>query len=241
LFVLALTPMRADRLLDQVRAAQATLGTEVWSRVIRVENEARSSRYPRTLHALVFEFGGILWFYTPAEGTQSFSLHRDRLDEEKSDFGPLLKDIEPGFVRWTRMADARRARPRRPGELPNGCFIDSIAALNERRRRGEYVGEPRLLSYYIATPEGLQGHTVLALINAGGVDVIDAAESAKPRRFAGAAPDDAAALAAALAGEAIVKARWIPAAETRAMREGTLAGAGVERTIEAERGVPAAG
>jgi hypothetical protein len=226
LFLLAASVLRADRLLDQVRSAQATLGTDVWSRVIRVENETQPSRYPRTLHALVFEFGGILWFYTPVDGTQSFSLHRDRLEEEKSDFGPLLKDVDPGFVRWTVVAGTGRSRPRRGGELPNGCFIDSVAALHDRRKRGEVVGEPRLLSYYVATPDGMSGHTVLALISPDRVEVIDAAESARPRSFARPMGGDAAGLAMVLAGETVVKARWIPAAEPPEVREGAFAGGG---------------
>ena len=45
------------------------------------------------LHALVFELAGMLWFYTAEDGTQSFSLRIDRLDAEKADFGPMLRDI----------------------------------------------------------------------------------------------------------------------------------------------------
>ena len=71
---------RAD--LTNARSAQAILGADVWSQVIRIENTGSTKKYPRTVHALVFEVAGILWFYQDGEGTQSFSLHRGRLEAE---------------------------------------------------------------------------------------------------------------------------------------------------------------
>ena len=88
---------------------------------------------PRVLHALVFEFSGILWFYTDTDGTQSLSLRKGRLDEDKADLGPLLRDIEPGFTRWRALPEeSKRADVTTAEELPNGCFIESVAAGVER-------------------------------------------------------------------------------------------------------------
>ena len=100
---------RAD--LTNARSAQAILGADVWSQVIRIENTGSTKKYPRTVHALVFEVAGILWFYQDGEGTQSFSLHRGRLEAEKADFAPLLADIHPGFTRWTVVYGSARIRP----------------------------------------------------------------------------------------------------------------------------------
>jgi len=98
LLLLATASLRAGDSLAHARQARALLGPAFWSCVLRIENETRGGAYAPMLHALVFEFAGRLWFYTDANGTQSFSLHRGRLAEEKADFGPLLRDIEPGFA-----------------------------------------------------------------------------------------------------------------------------------------------
>src|SRR3954463_884068 len=95
--------------LENAFRAQALLGPGVWSEVITLHNGTRGGRYPTKVHALVFEFAGILWFYTALEGTQSFSLHPGKIEQEKNDFGPLLRDIEPGFVRWEVEQAPRRS------------------------------------------------------------------------------------------------------------------------------------
>src|SRR5256885_1866204 len=90
----------ADSSLAAAQRAQAELGPEVWSEVIRVENPARGSAYPRTFHALVFELADILWFYTAIDGTQSLSLRRGQAAADKANLTPLLRAIERGFARW---------------------------------------------------------------------------------------------------------------------------------------------
>src|SRR5438128_6171915 len=104
LTVLAAAVARGDSSLDFARRAQALLGPDTWSEVIQIGNASLSSTYPKKLHALVFEFAGLLWFYTDCDGTQSFSLRKNRLAEEKADFAPLLRDIDPGFLRWDVVA-----------------------------------------------------------------------------------------------------------------------------------------
>ncbi len=209
-FVLACASvLRAEPSLDQVRTAQALLGPEIWSRVIRVENRTRAGRYPRTLHALVFELANVLWFYTPADGTQSLSLHVGRLEEEKADLGPLLRDIEPGFTRWS-VVPPERLPPPVPGlALGNACFIESIAGLRERLARGERLERPRLLSFYEQTALGMHGHTVLAFGTDEGIEIFDPARPAVRRTFAPALGPDALALARAFEGPGVVKARFV--------------------------------
>lgn len=201
--------LRADLSLDQARKAQSLLGPDTWSRIVRVENDARPSRYPRRLHALVFELAGILWFYTPADGTQSFSLHVGRLAEEKADFGPLLRDIEPGFKWWSVVPREQWPEVKARPELKNGCFIESIAELRERVARGERMERPRLLSYYAQTAGGAKGHTVLTYGIGDHVHVFDPGAPDVRLVFAKAFGPDPLALARAVEGPGVVKARYV--------------------------------
>lgn len=211
LLIVASVVMRADGALANARLAQARLGPERWSRLVRVENEGRISRYPRVVYAVVFELAGILWFYTDTDGTQSFSLHKDRLAEEQADFGPLLRDIDPGFVRWRFVApDEPPIAPDLRAELPNGCFIASVAALHTLQAAGAFVTQPRLLSFYKLVADGVVGHTVLTYLRRDGVVVFDPAEQRGPLTFSSALGADALALARALEGGRVTKARWVP-------------------------------
>lgn len=200
--------LRADANLQHARRAQALLGDEVWSQVIRVENESRSSHYPRVVHALVFEMADILWFYVSSEGTQSFSLHRGRLAEEKADFAPLLREIDPGFARWSVLADGP-VRGTGPAVLLNGCFIESVVALRDRLLRGGEAVRPHLLSYYVNTRTGLQGHTVLAYETGDRVEVIDSAQAGKRFNFPAPLARDAMKLARAMEGPRVANARLL--------------------------------
>lgn len=205
-FALAVvTALRADVTLPQVRQAQVVLGSDTWSRIIAIENVASRSGYPRALHALVFELAGRLWFYTPIDGTQSFSLHRNALAEEKADFGPLLRAIEPGFQAW-REVEAENVRPS-GAALPNGCFIESVVALRQRIEAGELPRAPRLLAYYIDTTSGLKGHTVLAYEQGDEIAVVDTAQPGRTIRVPQARATDPLRLARAVEGKRVVRAR----------------------------------
>ncbi len=202
----------ADDSLVHARRAQALLGAEVWSQVLHIENRARASAYPRTLHALVFELAGILWFYSDGDGTQSFSLYRGRLEQDKADYAPLLRDIEPGFARWSVMADdvSLSEDGTLVGELPNGCFIESYASLRRLVARGAEIGAPRLLSYYAESKVRRQGHTVLAYEVSGRVMVVDPEQPDRPLSFTGALAGDPMQLARAVQGSEVVRARVLP-------------------------------
>jgi hypothetical protein len=196
-----------DASLAHARQAQAMLGPEVWSQVIRIDNTARRSPYPHTLHALVFELEGLLWFYTDTDGTQSFSLKRGRLAEEKADFGPLLRDIERGFTHWSVVSDAPSAARAPRGSLPNGCFIQSVAA---SRALGAGVDHLQLLSYYVQTASGLRGHTVLTYEKRGHLGVFDPEEPERAQQFSKTLGRDPLALARAVLGGAVARARLLP-------------------------------
>ena len=212
--------------LAHARRAQALLGAETWSRVIRVENTATHSRYPATVFALVFEEAGLLWFYTDADGTQSLSLHPGRLAEEKADLAPLLLEIDPGFATYELLTSdgertSRSVFEHGPGgpysvsdrALPNGCFVESLAALRDRVERGEQIARARLLNCYVDTPAGRRGHTVLTYETPRGLFLLDPGRSPEPRQVPRAWADDAMALAgAALQGVRVAQARWVPTA-----------------------------
>lgn len=200
---------RADESLLHARQAQALLGADVWSQVVRIENENRASVYPRRTHALVFEFAGILWFYHPANGTQSFSLHRDRLAAEKADFAPLMRDIEPGFVRWAQVARAESVAAPAPGKLPNGCFIESLVALRDRVEGGVAVEEPKLLSYFVAGG-GVGGHTVLTYRAGGELKLVDSVHPGKVFAYPANLARDPVRLARAHEGTRVAKALLLP-------------------------------
>ncbi len=199
----------ADESLLHARQAQTLLGADVWSQVVRIENENRASVYPRKTHALVFEFGGILWFYHPVNGTQSFSLHRDRLAKEKADFAPLMRDIEPGFVRWSQVASVAAVPAPAPGKLPNGCFIESLVALRDRVEGGAVVEEPKLLSYFVASG-GLGGHTVLTYRAGGELKLVDSVHPGKVFAYPASLARDPVRLARTHEGTRVAKAVLLP-------------------------------
>lgn len=205
----AATALRADETLVHARRAQALLGPDVWSQVIRVENDAAFSRYPKTVHALVFEVADILWFYTSSEGTQSFSTHKGQLVEDKADFARLLREINPGFARWSVVTGNVEGKAFE-GVIPNGCFIESVVALRDRLVRGGEAVRPQLLSYYVETRTGMQGHTVLAYEAGGRVEVIDSAQAGKRFNFPVTLGRDAKKLARAVLGVPVANARLLP-------------------------------
>ena len=220
LFARELSPARVSS-LDNARRAQALLGPQIWSCLVRVQNTAGHSPYPATVYALVFEEAGLLWFYTDTDGTQSLSRRPGRLEEERADLAPLFRAIEPGFAAYEVLASdgertSRSVAENGPGgpfpvssrALPNGCFIESLAALSECVRRGEPIERARLLNCYVATPSGQRGHTVLTYETPRGLFLLDPGRSSEARVMPKAWADDARALAgAALQGMRVARAK----------------------------------
>ncbi len=205
--LLVVVALRADDALRDARRAQALLGPEIWSRVLRIDNDSWASPYPRVVHALVFEFSGVLWFYTAAEGTQSLSLYRHETAADKASLGPLLLEIDRGFRRWRELATEPPRGRIAHGVLRNGCFIESIVALRARLALGRDAAQPQLLAYYAEGRLPLRGHTVLAFVSASRVGVLDPAGNGTERWFDGAALRDPLALARQLGGQQVTRAR----------------------------------
>jgi hypothetical protein len=200
------TVLRGDP-LDNVRRAEAMLGPGIWTRGIRIENATAHGRYPETVHALIFELSGILWFYSDTDGTQSLSTHLGTAERDKADIGKLLLEIDPGFTRWVQLPpgpvpDAGKRR------IPNGCFIESVALLRERLELGLAANEPRLLSYYVRLPDGIHGHTVLQFRAAESQVVVDPDRPGRTVGIRPRLPDDAGSCIACLRGD-VARARWI--------------------------------
>lgn len=209
-FVLALVA-RADS-LENAQRARALLGPEIWSQLIRVENTAEKSKYPKTVYALVFELSGLLWFYTDTDGTQSFSLHRHNLAAEKANFAPLLQEIDPGFVRWDVVpADSAIVSPAGAGALPNGCLIESFAAARKLEASGVEVWNAQLVSFYFDAAGTLVGHTVLAYEGRKGAFLVDPNHPDKPVRVGKRLPEKPLELARSLGklGASIIQARVV--------------------------------
>jgi hypothetical protein len=209
----ALLPVsgRADSDADNARRARALLGPEVWSQLIRVENSRPGRPYPAVVHALVFELEDALWFYTARDGTQSLSQYLGRTAADEANLGPLLRAIDPGFGGWApELAEPLPATISL--ELANGCFIQSIALLRARLARGLVAGSPRLLSYYVDTPTGRRGHTVLEYVGEGGLRILDPARPTHPLTLR-IAPEASPQAQARLLRPDIALARCLPLRE----------------------------
>ena len=199
---------QSDLSVHYARQASAMLGPTLWKRVLRIHNSSADGRYPPSLGAVVFEMGGILWFYTSTDGTQSLSLRRGHAWDDEQDFGPLLTHIDPGFSRWEYDPDG--AGPDEKGPVPpNACFIQSIALLRQSLSMGVSAGRARLLSYYVTYPTGMKGHTVLFLQSDVGSTVIDPLMQRRPLAIRSANPADATSVANCIRRD-VTLARWVP-------------------------------
>jgi len=191
------------------------LGGGTWARLVRIDNAGRRRAlarvaYPKTVYALVFELSGVLWFYTDTDGTQSLSLTLATVERDEANPGPLFRAIDPGFVAWSWVEDppaAPRPAMRRP---PNACFVESVAALYRRIAAGGEARSPRLLSYYVDTPEGRLGHTVLLFETSAGLSAVDADDSERPVDVPREVGRDPRGVSAYLRGGPISAARTFP-------------------------------
>lgn len=162
----------AQATLAEIRHAQARLGPEVWTRLLEIENRRATAEYPKITYALVFEFNSILWFYSPGNGTQSLSTHVGRLESDRGNLEPLLREIHPGFMRFREIAEDGSVPPL-DVTLRNGCFIDSLAAARVRAATGETLLRAGLLLYYVKNGTTLHGHAVFAYQTPRGLFVDD--------------------------------------------------------------------
>jgi hypothetical protein len=200
--------MQENTSMLYARQAAAMLGPTLWKRVLRVHNTSTEGRYPRSFGAVVFEMGGILWFYTSTDGTQSLSLRRGHALEDERNLGPLLDHIDPGFSRWD--LDSEVPAPDNKGSVPpNACFIQSVALLRHNLLAGVSAEHAKLLSYYVAYPTGLKGHTVLYIETDKGPTIIDPLMQRRPLRVRSANPGDPNCVAYCIRRD-VALARWVP-------------------------------
>lgn len=197
--------------LENVRRAQALLGSETWSRIVLIHPDHQRRGANHDVYALIFEFSGILWFYD-AQGTQSFSLSVGDLEHEKTDFQPLLRAVDPRYTRFEFVDSESDPGSATRGSITNGCFIESIAVLQARLKSGERIERARLLSYYQDMYGDVIGHTVLTYETPEGAYVIDPQWGLQPTRLARTLPEDPSRVARSLQlPYLLVQARWIEA------------------------------
>lgn len=164
ILLLLLAPVAVARTNDgdSVAQARAMLGPGVWSQAIVIHNPQRAGNLSARVQAAVFSFRGVLWLYIPSQGTQSLSHRRGRLEFDRANLLPLLREIQPGFTGY----DVLSAKEVVPAEGPfpklrNGCFIESLHALARLMDEGVVPSEAGLFTVYVQGPRGTQGHTGL--------------------------------------------------------------------------------
>jgi len=200
-----------DGLADAL-AARSLLGPDDWARVVRIENTgergfATRKGYPSVTYALIFELSGILWFYCDADGTQSLSVTLGSVEADKLNPGPLLKAISPRFGAWKWVDASAPPDPGRRVPPPNDCFIECVAILRQRIAAGAELRSPRLLFFYVDTPTGRLGHTVLVFQARNELMAVDPDQPHAPIRIPAHAGADARSIACFVRGGKVARAR----------------------------------
>ncbi|HEY5227375.1 MAG TPA: hypothetical protein VIJ19_02485, partial [Opitutaceae bacterium] len=109
--------------------------------------------------------------------------------------------------RWSWVDDTDS--PRRASRPRNACFVESAARLFERMTTGAQMLSPELLLYYVDTPQGRLGHTVLIYGTARGLAAEDPEASALPVAIPDGVGRDPLALSAYLRGGPVAAARTL--------------------------------
>ena len=198
--------------VGQVRLARERVGAKTWSREVLLELREATDVFPREVAALVFEYQGILWLYTPYDGTRSLALLLAGARPERVNLAGIIRPQISTVLAVRTLADEGRPEP--GGHLRQGCFIDSLAALRREISTGAGIRRAALLCYY-TLGDGMKGaHTVAFVETATERFVIDASRSATPIEVAEGRTRSAQSLAAAVApwGE-VTSARWLPVIE----------------------------
>lgn len=153
--------------------ARSLIGQDAWASVLEITTS--DPRQPRET-ALAFEFADAIWFYRPERGTESLSRHWNNVAAERRNLLALLQSIDPTYTSYRELpANELQTVHSSTGELPNGCFVESAA---ESKRVFATTGASKavLLSYYVNTPQGQRGHTVLCYQDATGTHLFDPAD-----------------------------------------------------------------
>lgn len=184
--------------IESAFQAREVLGPEVWSRVLKIENNqpGRGSHYPAEFHGLVFAFEGMLWLYTALDGTQSLSLYSGRLAADQADLAPLLRAIEPGLNRFTDVTGHPPLRVTGLASPPHDCLIVCLAQWQRLQRETCPPSRARLLAYYVGSLP--QGHAVLEFWRGDRHYVFDPAMPATLLELSRQLPDDPIKIARAI-------------------------------------------
>jgi hypothetical protein len=181
----AVVAAAADRLAS-ARWAGALLGPDSGAQVWRIGRGDGT-----TTHVLVFELAGRLWHYEPGVGTQSLSHDPARLDRDRADPVPRLREVHPD-LREAALEPDDGPPPPAGARLPEGCFIESVVRWRAWCREGRAPDDAKLLAFY--TPAGL-GHAVLVYTRRGRTYVFDPDQPDAPQRIPRHLAADAPALA----------------------------------------------
>jgi len=206
---------RVEEGLADARAARSMLSPESWARIVKIDNSRargpwRYAVYPKTVYALVFELSGILWIYTDAEGTQSLSRTLGTVERDKADLGPLLRQIEPGIGSWAWVEDPLGTTVPASVHPPMACVEESLRALDQRLALGRDTRTPQLLFYYVSTPSGRLGHTVLLFRTALGLAAVDPELSPEPVEVPRSLGNNLVSISEYLRGAPVASARSLP-------------------------------
>ncbi len=140
--------------------AEQMLSANWWAEAIAIENTNKTSRYPETVYATVFEFDNSLWFYT-ATGTQPLVASKGRAEQYKNDLLPLLRTIDRGFVSFEFLNPSTDESSALTA-LPNGCVVESIYSFGSVQQNGTPILAAKLLLYSSSknSRRGAQGNAV---------------------------------------------------------------------------------
>jgi len=193
---------------DAVWRAQAWLGPEVASQVVRIQNRAQgTTRYPAEFHGLVIAAADVLWFYTEFDGTQNLSLRRGQVEADAANLPALLRAVEPGLVALD-LPSPPAVLSRFPERVPNSCFLACLARWRELCRDAVQPERVRLIACFPA--DRPTGHMLLEYTRGGVRFVFDPDRPQRAIRVGRSVADDPLAVAAA------ALARHWPGAPVRA-------------------------
>ena len=196
----------------EVRLARERLGARTWSREVVLELGEATAVYPREVAALVFEYQGILWLYTPYDGTRSLAMLLAEARPDRVNLAGIIRPQLSTLVAVRGLPDD--TRPVAVGHLRQGCFIESLAALRREIASGAGIRRAALLCYF-TLGDGMKGaHTVAFFETATQRFVIDASRSDVPIAISEGRARSAVSLAEAVAAWGnITSARWLPVIE----------------------------
>ncbi len=181
------------------RRVHALLDEHQWAQLVRITNRMPTRVLPAVAWATVFALGDRLWIYLPREGTQSLSVFAGRLARDQADLSDILQRLHAGFVAHEVVAgddsvlmgiEMLETMMAAGGELPNACFVRSVAWYQRLLALGAPVENAHLLLLYGGQGASRWGHTVLCFEADDGWFYWDPDSPAQARPVPGGEVDD---------------------------------------------------